>query len=1103
MKRTKKIHDLWKNLPKNAANAYVAPNVNKDTQWKKKILSGLIKLDIKAKVGLAANDPEGIEFLQLRDRTGVVMRNYCRSLKNIKNKVYFKRVKGLTAAVMSLQLGQLDAEDGLGSEAALEALNASAVDAALLQGDEAEPDAELLEGEKMEQGGGNADAQQNPVGGNRQRTMGGTASPNIAQHATAKVQQPNTTTTTTTQPNVGPPQRPTTDAPVVIPPKVLRERSQAAMAQYRKQHNTDRKNKLAELAEPGLAYFKTNVSTKLGALSANAGPEFTNMMAALKAAETNPSPQNIATLESNAQAYKNHFDQSVPETDKANPLNKARKLVCDGAQQAVALVKVGNELQALGDPANWTLREENHAAALYTKLLFESGDKVLKKTDNAGEQPRRTEAQPNKTDGKTTANASWWVERHVGGFAKADKKFIFKPAELESEVVGFPRGGSACREVLGAEASRQLQALTGLDFGAPETLLVKVGKDRLAGYDGPGGTAESVGSMQHFSKTDGEIGDLARKDPTILARIPSEECQKMAILDLVSLNTDRHAGNFLIAGADSDTPRLVPIDHGLVLPSRAGLNDRSNRMGPPSTALSLIPGSEEPFTAEMAALVQAIDPAEVVKGLKAAQADMVAQHPEVAQKAEIGEENFDLVARSCHFLKAGVAAGLSPAELLDGYQHFKSKIFDTPGVPTPQDPPAAKVFAEVIQEVKARSQQRQLALQAIPRDDGALAQVQADLLKLGWDVPDNMSGDGLKELLFENPQLMQCQKGKIPSKRGQLIKQEIAETLAKFDQLNFPRPNQASNVNDRDFLAFIQKKLVDVQVDADEQKLKTQKFPSNSTKDAYKLFIADGGNRLIKKPDAKDPMKNLDVYMDELEDRWTKNGLAARLKNWCPDMVLDPPPVQNRKKPTEEEAKALLVWRTKNFKAFHLWEQFEHEGGVETYEKLGCQSEVPVDAAGLAKRLDFIRKAKKLKEELSNLPPLRPTQGPQVVQPNPVPQRVQPTQGNAGGQRAQPGFANQRAQRPQPQPVQTANQDQPGTPNVKLDDLNEKKRKLAERMALCKSLGQRIDKLAKDQQLVLRQKLLAGMKLATEGQPDEADRLLAELDEEVKSVTVG
>src|SRR5262249_13089469 len=149
---------------------------------------------------------------------------------------------------------------------------------------------------------------------------------------------------------------------------------------------------------------------------------------------------------------------------------------------------------------------------------------------------------------------AWWVEKHVGEGAKGKKKFIFKPAALEADIKGFPQGGSAGREVLGAAAARQLQALTGLDFQAPETLLANVATDRLAGYPGAAPGAEVVGSMQHFSKTDGELADLFRKDPGLLKRISKEECQKMAVLDLVSLNTDRHSGNFLVAGAASASP---------------------------------------------------------------------------------------------------------------------------------------------------------------------------------------------------------------------------------------------------------------------------------------------------------------------------------------------------------------------------------------------------------------------------------------------------------------------------------------------------------------------------------------------------------------------
>src|SRR5437868_2147526 len=108
MKRLDKILTLWKALSKPGAHDYSPPNKDKDAQSKKNIETGLTKLREVGKKGMVAGTAEGTAFENKRDITTPVMRNYCRSIKAIKNAKYLKRVKGLTAVVMSLTLTNLD-----------------------------------------------------------------------------------------------------------------------------------------------------------------------------------------------------------------------------------------------------------------------------------------------------------------------------------------------------------------------------------------------------------------------------------------------------------------------------------------------------------------------------------------------------------------------------------------------------------------------------------------------------------------------------------------------------------------------------------------------------------------------------------------------------------------------------------------------------------------------------------------------------------------------------------------------------------------------------------------------------------------------------------
>ena len=71
-----------------------------------------------------------------------------------------------------------------------------------------------------------------------------------------------------------------------------------------------------------------------------------------------------------------------------------------------------------------------------------------------------------------------------------------------------------------------------------------------------------VGSVQQFISNKGAM----RNQPLeVKGKIPAQDCQKIAILDTITLNVDRHGGNLMI-NDESGTPNLVPIDHGLTFP---------------------------------------------------------------------------------------------------------------------------------------------------------------------------------------------------------------------------------------------------------------------------------------------------------------------------------------------------------------------------------------------------------------------------------------------------------------------------------------------------------------------------------------------------------
>jgi hypothetical protein len=76
---------------------------------------------------------------------------------------------------------------------------------------------------------------------------------------------------------------------------------------------------------------------------------------------------------------------------------------------------------------------------------------------------------------------------------------------------------------------------------------------------------------------------------------------------------------------------------------------------------------------------------------------------------------------------------------------------------------------------------------------------------------------------------------------------------------------------------------------------------------------------------------------------------------------------------TKEEAQKLLVWRCKRYQVLEAWARFEQEGGLKKYDELGCSTEEPFNAAGIEKRLNQLQKAKKLRDQLSQLPAIVPS----------------------------------------------------------------------------------------------------------------------------------
>jgi hypothetical protein len=534
------------------------------------------------------------------------------------------------------------------------------------------------------------------------------------------------------------------------------------------------------------------------------------------------------------------------------------------------------------------------SAELYTKLLFEQDDKM---------------AAPN--DPTAGVNGAFWLEKTVWGDKPGEKDqkktFIFKPVDAESNVGGFPRGGSAAREMLGKTIGDQLQAAMGLDFGVPETTVVAVDSSKLPddeGKPGPAGVPRA-GSIQHFAASKGELKKLIAKDPSILASVPDDEIQKMAVLDLVQLNMDRHTGNFMVGEKDDGKgvkkPSLIPIDNGLCMPSLEGLKGRRTKLGPPNHAVSDMPGAQKKMTPEMVEKIQQIDPDAMVAQMKKSFEAMKKLHPEAANSAEITDANFELTKRSILFMKKA-ATELTIAEIQDAYVSSLEEIFESP-----PDQMETK-FTEAINAAKARTPllKELFALQQDwPKFSGTLK-------GLGWGC--DVSVQGFDAWVRMNPEkVLKAYKGKIPNPA---VVKEINQL--KKDLAHLP-PDKLVPAGDG-----LQRELAHlrtVMTARNHPLVRASGMENPKVDDVQKLEIIEelGGVNKLKQLDAKGESLDLDARLDlmmkkPMEDFGGEAELQKAIKKF---------PQSAYKTPHQK------------FRMLKAWKEYHQLGGDAAYYRLG------------------------------------------------------------------------------------------------------------------------------------------------------------------------
>mmetsp|Transcript_9668 Transcript_9668/g.41543 ORF Transcript_9668/g.41543 Transcript_9668/m.41543 type:complete len:378 (+) Transcript_9668:827-1960(+) len=219
---------------------------------------------------------------------------------------------------------------------------------------------------------------------------------------------------------------------------------------------------------------------------------------------------------------------------------------------------------------------------------------------------------------------------------------VFKPVDEEWGQSGRPLSvepfeGYAEAFLLGECAYKEAAAYL-LDHnnnaGVPQTAIVKC----IYPIPTSCGVSSGMGAFQVYQDN---VGDADDYGPGIFSQ---ENVQRIATFDLRVLNCDRHAGNLLVQETkDAKVRKLIPIDHGYILPDRV--------VTPPWPAWMQWPQVREPLCPSVKSYIQSVEFSH----------DNAMLEEELADKIHSG--SLRTLRITTHLLKSGVDIGMSLYEI--------------------------------------------------------------------------------------------------------------------------------------------------------------------------------------------------------------------------------------------------------------------------------------------------------------------------------------------------------------------------------------------------------------------------------------------------------
>ena len=441
---------------------------------------------------------------------------------------------------------------------------------------------------------------------------------------------------------------------------------------------------------------------KIAAAGGTTGPKFRADLKAL-----------CMALIAAADAHLVHYEKDLSTSQKADKSSMAKKRYCESGKLSARQFMIALDFEELGDPKSsgqgWSEEDQIRAATVRAKINYHQAYEEAAKLGDGGDAAGASESRwLQGLDFEQTAEAvkgkkplrtrpgddgAAWTGKNAEWKVTQNKRVaIFKPFDGEEKPLGFDSdkpGSGAVKEALASANARLLAAQTGIDLGVPETSVVAVPRYALRGGgsleegQNASGDDDVIGSAQNNAGTGRQIADLKSGE---LAKIKTSDVQKMAILDIMQLNGDRHGGNIMVkVDPKTGDPTLVPIDHGGSLPARADFAKARTRIAgiqynqgagvAVTNELLSMPAAYEPFTPELLAQLDLLDPAAIEAGMKRQRAAIDKVHPGLGAGAKVGDDSFHLSKRSMMFMKRA-AKLMSPAEIQIALGQRGEELFD-------------------------------------------------------------------------------------------------------------------------------------------------------------------------------------------------------------------------------------------------------------------------------------------------------------------------------------------------------------------------------------------------------------------------------------------